>query len=44
MEKSATLLFPHSHQGFPSTVENSNDRMSVAQKEWPDEEDFSCRK
>jgi hypothetical protein len=43
MEKSATVLFPRGHQGFPSIAENSSDRMSVAQKEWPDEEDFSWR-
>src|SRR3979490_609499 len=29
------LLIPSRPAGIPSTAENSNDRMSVAQKEWP---------
>src|SRR6266481_9310399 len=35
MKKAACLLFPSQPPGIPSTAENSNDRMSVAQKEWP---------
>src|SRR5713226_10339508 len=35
MKKARSFLFPLGHQGIPSTAENSNDRMSVAQKEWP---------
>src|SRR5258707_12726082 len=35
MKKAASFLFPSGQQGIPSTAENSNDRMSVAQKEWP---------
>src|SRR5258708_24846722 len=35
MQKAASLFFPPGPLGIPSTAENSNDRMSVAQKEWP---------
>src|SRR5260370_13302201 len=35
MKKAASFFFPLGQQGIPSTAENSNDRMSVAQKEWP---------
>src|SRR5258706_12708660 len=35
MKKAACLLFPSQPPGIPSVAENSNDRMSVAQKEWP---------
>jgi len=36
-------LFPSQPPGIPSTAENSNDRMSVAQKSGPYEEEFSWR-
>src|SRR5260370_5932038 len=35
MKKAASFFFPLGQQGIPSAAENSNDRMSVAQKEWP---------
>src|SRR6266849_3440125 len=35
MGRAASPLFPSRPPGHPSTAENSNDRMSVAQKEWP---------
>src|SRR5580704_14200650 len=35
MKKATMLLIPSRPAGIPSTAENSNDRMSVAQKEWP---------
>src|SRR5258708_3960960 len=35
MKKAASFFFPLGQQGIPSVAENSNDRMSVAQKEWP---------
>src|SRR6266478_1363076 len=34
MKKAMLLLIPSRPAGIPSTAENSNDRMSVAQKEW----------
>src|SRR5258708_26630405 len=35
MKKAASFFFPLGQQGIPSAAENSNDKMSVAQKEWP---------
>src|SRR5258708_27789448 len=35
MKKAASFFFPLGQQVIPSAAENSNDKMSVAQKEWP---------
>src|SRR5260370_20416849 len=35
MKKAASFFFPLGQQGIPSAAENSNDKMSVAQKAWP---------